>query len=159
MLGDFGLAELISISPYRRQNLHYLAPELCEKPQQGKKLKTYTTGCDWYSFGITLYEMVVGSYPFKGETVAQIRESINTSKLDMNSNKIFQTVQMLIIDMLNLEVKTRKNVQISKILYDVYFVRMLEKKDLIGKGGFGEVHLKFDTTGYFGVYLYIYIYI
>jgi serine/threonine protein kinase len=47
----------------------YVAPEILQK-------KPYTRSVDWWSFGILLWEMLVGSPPFAGKTMQEVFENV-----------------------------------------------------------------------------------
>ena len=53
----------------------YLAPEILRG-------KGYSTSCDWWSLGITIYKMLNGHGPFFRNSRAEIFSAISEGKLD-----------------------------------------------------------------------------
>jgi serine/threonine-protein kinase len=67
-LVDFGLAGEAEGDVRRVGTPHFMAPETCESGDAGAR-------SDIYSLGITLYHMLVGQPPYKGQDVPQILKS------------------------------------------------------------------------------------
>jgi len=70
---DFGLSRYVK-SPETILTIdigtpHWMAPELFES-------RDYTNKVDVYAFGMLLWEILVGAYPFKGRTAVQIAYSV-----------------------------------------------------------------------------------
>lgn len=74
-LSDFGFAKLC---PYKTYTLcgtpEYLAPEIILNKGHGKSV-------DWWTFGILLYELLVGIDPFTDENPENIYQNILNGKL------------------------------------------------------------------------------
>jgi WD40 repeat protein/tRNA A-37 threonylcarbamoyl transferase component Bud32 len=86
---DFGLAKRIEASGSTAQTVTgaimgtpaYMSPE-----QAGGGAKTLTTATDVYGLGATLYELLTGAPPFKGDSAAEIlRHVIETDALSPRS--------------------------------------------------------------------------
>jgi serine/threonine protein kinase len=72
-LTDFGLARILESASSLTGDMiigtpHYISPE------QAMNAETLDEGTDIYSFGVMMYEMVVGSLPFDADTVFSIIE-------------------------------------------------------------------------------------
>ncbi len=68
-IGDYGLSKFISVSRHSAQTasvgtVHYMAPEIGSGD--------YSRGVDIYALGVVLYEMLRGTVPFEGSTMAEI---------------------------------------------------------------------------------------
>ena len=74
-LTDFGFAK---VCPYKTYTLcgtpEYLAPEIILNKGHGKPV-------DWWTFGVLLYELLVGIDPFTDEEPANIYQNILNGKL------------------------------------------------------------------------------
>lgn len=72
-LSDFNIAtQLTPQKPYRQNragSLAYMAPEILLKQK-------YTTDVDWWSLGITTFELLFGQRPFGGDSNEKVQESI-----------------------------------------------------------------------------------
>ncbi|KAG2208381.1 hypothetical protein INT46_001050 [Mucor plumbeus] len=72
-LSDFNIAtQITEKKPYksnRAGSLVYMAPEILEE-------KKYATDVDWWSLGVTMFELIFGKRPFDGETNEKVKESI-----------------------------------------------------------------------------------
>ncbi|KAI8078289.1 kinase-like domain-containing protein, partial [Gilbertella persicaria] len=72
-LSDFNIATQLtkkkSYKNNRAGSLVYMAPEILEE-------KRYTTDVDWWSLGVTMFELLFGKRPFNGRTNEELRNSI-----------------------------------------------------------------------------------
>ncbi|KAL9552513.1 hypothetical protein MBANPS3_003726 [Mucor bainieri] len=79
-LSDFNIAtQLSEKKPYksnRAGSLVYMAPEILLE-------KRYTTDVDWWSLGVTMFELIFGKRPFDGDTNDLVKESILNDPLVM----------------------------------------------------------------------------
>jgi serine/threonine protein kinase len=69
---DFGLAEQLKEKQMLNETCgtaQYLAPEMILQ-------KSYTFSVDWWSLGILAYNLLLGGYPFEGETNSDIFQNI-----------------------------------------------------------------------------------
>jgi hypothetical protein len=82
-IGDYGLAKHMSLSQHSAQTVsvgtvHYMAPEVGSG--------SYTRAIDIYALGVILYEMLTGTLPFSGSSMAEVlmkhlNERVNVSGL------------------------------------------------------------------------------
>ena len=85
---DFGVSKILS-SPNELMQDHcgtpaYIAPEVFED------LGYYGYGCDIWSLGVTLYYMLEGEQPFKGQTIEELKRNVfskNYKKIDFISKE------------------------------------------------------------------------
>ncbi|CAO3644039.1 unnamed protein product [Mucor hiemalis] len=72
-LSDFNIAtQITEQKPYRQNragSLIYMAPEILAE-------KKYTTDVDWWSLGVTAFELLYGRRPFKGKTNETLKQAI-----------------------------------------------------------------------------------
>ena len=158
MLGDFGLSNHLIISPKSRPDSNkYMPPELWPKGALNSK-NLFTHGCDYFSLGAALYELIVGSPPFMGKTTQdvldQMIEGVNTVK--SNVEGVYQSFCELIFHMLDYDIRSRRPRNILHLFSDIYFVQNLQLLRVIGVGGFGKVFAKYDNM-FTVIYIYIYI--
>ena len=75
---DFGLAVKIQNGKFltRCGTPHYISPEII----QGSP---FDAAADWWSFGVLLYEMVVGATPFNGSTKEELFQQILTEDVKL----------------------------------------------------------------------------
>ncbi len=79
-IGDYGLAKFISCSRRSGQTesvgtVHYMAPEIANG-RYGREIDTY-------ALGIILFEMLVGTVPFEGESVGEVLMKHLTAEPDL----------------------------------------------------------------------------
>ena len=75
-IADFGLARDLEESGQRHRTIGYLVgtPVYMAPEQIARKAKTYDNRCDFYSLGIVLYELALGTAPFAHEDNFKILE-------------------------------------------------------------------------------------
>lgn len=103
-VGDFGLAK----EQVSRGSLHYtfcgsiayLPPEIINRSGHNKCL-------DWYLLGELLYEMVVGSPPYYGESKDELYDNIRNKSLDMRKLPISDSLKDLVAGLLDRDITTR----------------------------------------------------
>jgi len=81
-IGDYGLAKIISVSRHSAQTasvgtVHYMAPEIGSG--------NYSRGVDIYALGVMLYEMLLGTVPFEGSTMAEVLMKHLTSQPELDN--------------------------------------------------------------------------
>ena len=77
---DFGLSKKIYSKTYTVCGTpHYLAPEILLQ-------KGYSLSADLYSFGVVLYEMIVGAPPIDGDNHAELFHKIVHDKVQFPVN-------------------------------------------------------------------------
>jgi serine/threonine protein kinase len=77
----------------------YLAPEVVRR-------EPYTKAVDWWSFGVLIYELLIGSSPFYGENQARIFTAIQSDPVEFTPG-ISATARDLILKLLDRNPKTR----------------------------------------------------
>lgn len=80
-IGDYGLSKFISVSRHSAQTasvgtVHYMAPEIGSGD--------YSRGIDIYALGVMLFEMLRGTVPFEGSTMAEILMKHLTSQPEVD---------------------------------------------------------------------------
>jgi len=80
-IGDYGLSKIITISRHSAQTasvgtVHYMAPEIGSG--------NYSRGVDIYALGVMLYEMLMGTVPFEGSTMAEVLMKHLTSQPEVD---------------------------------------------------------------------------
>ncbi|KAL0485158.1 glucocorticoid-regulated kinase [Acrasis kona] len=103
MLTDFGLAKYL----LKQDRTHtfcgtpeYLAPEVLLQRGHGKPV-------DWWSYGILIYEMLVGIPPFYSDNVQDMYNKILHSDLLLSDQLMTQEVQDLLIRLLERDPRKR----------------------------------------------------
>lgn len=81
-IGDYGLAKIITVSRHSAQTasvgtVHYMAPEIGSG--------NYSRGVDIYALGVILYEMLMGTVPFEGSTMAEVLMKHLTSQPEVDN--------------------------------------------------------------------------
>ncbi|KAJ3413318.1 Serine/threonine kinase [Chytridiales sp. JEL 0842] len=66
----------------------YMAPEILNQNRYGR-------ACDWWSFGVLIYVMLIGRYPFHGEDEADILDAILSDSIEYPSNMPKDTLSLL----------------------------------------------------------------
>ncbi|KAJ3401844.1 hypothetical protein CcCBS67573_g05506 [Chytriomyces confervae] len=77
----------------------YMAPEILSQQKYGRAV-------DWWSYGVLIYVMLVGRYPFHGDDESDILEAILSDTIDYPSNMPKETLN-LIQGLLNKDPKRR----------------------------------------------------
>lgn len=76
---DFGMSKILSSDTMKTRTFcgtpSYISPEILRG-------ESYDYSVDWWSFGVLLFEMLVGSSPFYGQTENDIYDAILTSDID-----------------------------------------------------------------------------
>lgn len=81
----------------------YIAPEILkDKGYEGFKV-------DVWSAGVCLYAMLVGTVPFKAASMHELHHLIINGKYDLKEEKLSETAQDLIRQLLEVDVKKRLN--------------------------------------------------
>jgi len=76
-LADFGIARLIASGPHTVVGTVFGSPEYMSPEQAAGETVDHRS--DIYSLGVSLYEMLTGNLPFRGETAALLVQQINAS--------------------------------------------------------------------------------
>jgi serine/threonine protein kinase len=74
VLVDFGNAEIAGAAANRKGTAHYVAPEVFQGKKQDEK-------SDTYSLGATLFHMLAGEPPYRGQSVEEILAAHEAGKL------------------------------------------------------------------------------
>lgn len=98
LLTDFGLSKENMSGSQRAKSLcgtaEYLAPEVLIKE------RSYGKGCDWWSFGCVIYEMLTGHPPFYSKDRKQMFDDIRVKEAkfyDFHSAEAKDLLQQLLI--------------------------------------------------------------
>ncbi|KAI9362856.1 kinase-like domain-containing protein [Pilaira anomala] len=79
-LSDFNIAtQFTEQNPYKQNragSLIYMAPEILLK-------RRYTTQVDWWSLGVTMFELLFGKRPFNGKTNDELSDAITKDELEI----------------------------------------------------------------------------
>ncbi|KAJ3378379.1 Serine/threonine kinase [Entophlyctis sp. JEL0112] len=67
----------------------YMAPEILNQKDR------YGRAVDWWSFGILIYVMLVGKYPFRGDEEGDILEAIMSDAIDYPPNMPHETLSLI----------------------------------------------------------------
>ena len=73
----------------------YAAPEIIKRRRERPDLCLGMRTADWWTVGCTLYEMVVGSPPFKCEDFTELEEMILTTEPEMMAYFEDETIDFL----------------------------------------------------------------
>ena len=71
-----------------------MAPEAIQGRARG-----FEAACDWWSFGVILYEFLTGFPPFQGQKVAEIYRAILTLSCIAPIHKCSSTILTLTLDL------------------------------------------------------------
>lgn len=122
---DFGLSEPLQIKNKEAQGKrilgtpYYIAPEVIE----GSSM--IDCGCDWWSFGVLCFEMLVGSLPFSGKNIKEIFHKICQGEIPWKNIKIGEGDDMISVksfDLLNKLLKRREErIDYEEIKAHVFF--------------------------------------
>ncbi|KAI9315794.1 kinase-like domain-containing protein [Zopfochytrium polystomum] len=66
----------------------YMAPEILSQLKYGR-------ACDWWSFGVLIYVMLIGRYPFHGEEESDILDAIMADAIEYPTNMPKDTLSLL----------------------------------------------------------------
>lgn len=127
---DFGLSkEIKSKDSFTETTMticgtpHYIAPEIL-------KNKGYSYEVDWWSFGVVLYETLIGIMPFEGKNASELFYNIAHEKVRFPAD-FDENAKTLIAGLLRKDPKKRysaKKVLKHKFFAGVDFQALLERK-------------------------------
>jgi serine/threonine protein kinase len=103
-LTDFGIAKQNVGSGQTTQTFcgtpEYIAPEVLQQQPYGKDV-------DWWSFGILVYEMLVGEPPFIDDNISTMYQNILTAPIDFPEGKVSDVAQNFLNLLLDRNPSTR----------------------------------------------------
>ena len=113
-LTDFGLSKTVIDDSFLSTNfsgsLPFLAPELARK-QPYNPFKT-----DIWAFGVTIYYLATGSFPFNSNSLSSLKQSIQYGTYSLNL-KMGQTVKDIIMQCLQIDPYKRPSIsELSKMV-------------------------------------------
>ena len=83
-LTDFGLSKMLKNNQDKTYSLvgtiQYLAPEILFNKEEG-----YDKNCDWFSFGVVMFELYCGYHPFNFKNSYKIEKKIYEQKIKIPS--------------------------------------------------------------------------
>jgi len=104
--------------------VRYMAPEIIQQ-------KDYGPGIDWWAFGILLFQMLTGKFPFESSSKENIQKSILNDEIKF-PQKLSSNAILLLKGILNKEPNARYHsaqIKTHKFFSSIDFVK-LSKKDI-----------------------------
>ena len=88
---DFGISKILSKKTLHRTNsfkgtFEYIPPEAINQNA------SYSFGFDWWSFGVLMYKMLTGKFPFESKDATELLYSIKYKEIDIMNDKHLKKV-------------------------------------------------------------------
>ena len=110
-VGDFGISKCLNFTFEKALTMNlgtplYIAPEMCDEDEDGKG-KGYTSKVDMWSFGVTLYEMIMLETPFKANTLPALIMKIIAGKYKEIPKNVSRDLRHLVRGLLKINPNER----------------------------------------------------